>query len=687
MKRNQILEKDIDRYVKAVDIDYQIDFVKAYEKIGDSPLYGGIHCGSDAEHEGSKFIADQLKKIGVEKVELIPCKTARYQFNDASLTVEGDADRIIRPYGYVSPGTESSGITAPIVDGIKARKTDLAKVDIKGKITLIEAMGTLEGANLSGQIEMAIQHGAAAVLICAVEDVLNDETIRVQPPNIICTVPVVGICKKDAAWIREKLSEGPCTGTLVVDAEFDPTGGTTYNVVGEIPGTVSDEKIIYTAHLDHYFRCLQDNISSCSSLLGIAKGIIDSGYKPNRSIIFAFHGSHETGGQDTRYPYIYGSYKLTHEAKSEWSGKAIVDINFEYTANRMKKLQASAYLGANKMPLSYFSYSPELVDGGFQEKNPNPPQTDYYMIAWVDSISYHTMGIPIIGNDSISEQLYEGTGPYVGRDHSNYDNWEVFDTKILEDVSRYYGGLGLYLDSLPYILLDFTEQTNRLNNEINVDQLKALNMPFAGYFNAVKALESAAQKANRTIAEGNEAYVEALTNGMSIDEKKTWFDRAEPFNERLLSAYKMVADQLDRINAFDFIALESVTYLQNIKAFTEAKNSLEAGQSDQALKAILPVDLAASSYYFDEDIVEHMRKQICDPSYVDHRTWSAGRELTVLTLYDLVATYVEEAEQGKGFDKTIAALDELIQMETAMIPKAMDRERNCFVEMAEKLSE
>lgn len=380
MKKNLILEQNIKDFCNAIDINYQVDFVKKYEKIGDNDIYGGKHCGSDAEQEGSKMIADKLKEIGLRNVELVPCQTSRYQFNDASIEIEGE-ETIIKPYGYVSPGTEPEGIQIEVADAVKARKEDFAKVDVKGKAALMAAMGTLEGANLSGQIEQAVKNGAAAIIIYAVEDVLNDETIRVQPPNIISTVPIVGVCKRDAALLQEKIAAGKSRIKLTVDAEFIPNGGTTYNVVGEIPGNISEERIIYTAHLDHYFKCLQDNMSTCSTLLGIAKAMIDSGYKPNRTITFAFHGSHETGGMDTRYPYIFGSYKLAYESKPEWSGTAIANINFEYTALRMKKLQATAYLGVNSVPISYFPYSPDLIGGGFEAKEQYAPQTEYYMLS------------------------------------------------------------------------------------------------------------------------------------------------------------------------------------------------------------------------------------------------------------------------------------------------------------------
>ena len=91
---------------------------------------------------------------------------------------------------------------------------------------------------------------------------------------------------------------------------------------------------------------------------------------------------------------IYGSYELTHESRKDWTGKTVANINFEYTALKMKKLQATAYIGVNRIPISYYTYSPELVGGGFEEKEQYAPQTEYYMLSWSDSISYHTAGIP-----------------------------------------------------------------------------------------------------------------------------------------------------------------------------------------------------------------------------------------------------------------------------------------------------
>lgn len=682
MMNNIKLKNDIKKFCDNLDMNYQLEFVKQYSQIGDSALYGGKHCGSDAEHRGSEFIAARLKQIGLSNVELVPCNTSRYQFNDATIKV---GDYKIKPYGYVSPGTGSKEIELELIDIGKSTKEECEAADIKGKAVMFAAMGTLEGGNLAGQMEEALMKGAEAVIIYAVEDVLNNETIRVQPPNIISLVPIVGICQKDAEYLKEKIKMDKCKIELSVDAEYIPRGGTTFNVVGEIPGELSDEKIIYTAHLDHYFRCLQDNISTCATLIGIAKSVIDSGIKPERTIVFAFHGSHETGGADSRYPYIYGSYKLANEDKKEWSGKAVANINFEYTALHQNKLQMIGYMGSGATVKQYYGYAPNLK-GGFAEKNDEMLKSEYYMLSWADNISYHHAGIPTITNDPITEQLYEGKGLYVGRDHSNFDNWDSFDEKVLEDTDRVYGGLGLYISSMPYITIDYTEQTERIKNEVNFKMLQELGFNTDEYLTAIERLYHAGIKINSITERKNKEYLNAVESGITTAQKKDWFAEATKTNKKILAAYKIIARELDKINQFDFLSLATVKYLQNIELLNAAAEYLKAGETQKALdECLASVDLCLSSYFFSREVAEHMRKQICDPSFADRRTWAAGRELNISANYDMMQAFKNEAVSGKGFGETLKYIEETVKREISYIPAAMQAEVTTLNNAAEIL--
>ena len=81
---------------------------------------------------------------------------------------------------------------------------------------------------------------------------------------------------KDAMAIKEYSEKDSSNKvTLTVDAEYLPEGGTSYDVIGEIRGR-TEERIVYSAHLDHFFRGIQDNVSSVAAILGIAKWLKES---------------------------------------------------------------------------------------------------------------------------------------------------------------------------------------------------------------------------------------------------------------------------------------------------------------------------------------------------------------------------------------------------------------------------
>lgn len=88
----------------------------------------------------------------------------------------------------------------------------------------------------------------------------------------------------------------------------------TRNVIGVIPGrdpSRKDQVILLTAHMDHLgigrpvngddiYNGADDDASGCIAVLQLAHAL-SSGKPPRRTVIFAFFGSEETGGQGDQY--------------------------------------------------------------------------------------------------------------------------------------------------------------------------------------------------------------------------------------------------------------------------------------------------------------------------------------------------------------------------------------------------
>jgi hypothetical protein len=486
-------------------------FIEDYVAIGDSELYGGKHCGSDAEHEGAAFIAGKLREIGVDSVDIIPVPCDKFQFNDATLIAEG-LDIIIKPYACPSHGTSPVGVSGEMLMlplGTKIK--DVRAEDVRGKILLIESLTGLEDGGIPDNLKAveAAKRGALAVLFHVKEEyLLNEDTIQTIAMNLVPDIPVMAISPRHYRTLRDILQRSPQqVFTLTADMEYSPGGGEAHEVVGRIDGR-SDETIMYTAHLDHYFRCVQDNVSACATLLGIAekfKAEKDAGHPPMRNILFVFNGAHELGGCDTVNPDYRGFYGLMERPEMK-AMNIICDINFEYTAMRLHELRAGgSYEVANIYEDYVKTMPPEMPGMGPVKKD--VLLEGYMYLTWCDAIIAVTRGIPVFSNDAVSEQEFDKTSPYIGRDHSNFDNMDIFDAEALASMNEWYFGLGKYMDSLPMLQLDFGSRASQMLLPDDVDEIPRIVGIRKEKFNAkVRELMAAGEKLCARIKEYNATH-------------------------------------------------------------------------------------------------------------------------------------------------------------------------------------
>lgn len=674
-EKSSSIQNEIDLFCYSVNSQYQMEFAKKYSLIGDHELYGGKHAGSKAEHEGSRLIADELIRLGLKNVEQIPVSTCKFQFTDASITFPTRKDgKVIKPYSYTAPGTNAEGLSAEIVDVGLSQKDSYINLDVKGKIALIEAMGVLEGSFLSAQIMQAELNGAIGVITYSTEDVLNEETIRTMPLNYLAKIPAVAICLNDSKYVKQVIAEdSETTANLMVDVELLPDGGTSFEVVGEIPGR-SDERIIFSSHLDHFFRCMQDNISSVATLLGIARAMIESGYEPKRTITFVFNGGHETGMLDARYPYIVGSYKLLNEKKQDWCGKTVLDINFEYSALELNQLSAFGSHEINSLYREYLNYAPEQADG-FNAVSKEVGTDEYLFLSWADTISYISNGIPTFMNDSLHEQIYEMTSPYIGRDHSNHDNLEIFSEDALRSNSRHFGGFGIFVDNLPIAQLDFAERARTLafsDDELAVARKHSVET--SDYMVALQEHIAIATGVYETVKLSNNKRI------FTIEESKT-------INHEMLLIYKGVVDTFDKISPQDFITPAHKKHIGDMLLLDDAIDAIKNNEVDRALAEIMPgIDIAACSKYFQKEIVEHAKARINSEDWAHKRLWARGRELSCLTLYDTVQSLQKKVGQPDAeYSLELKDLKEALQEESMLLIQSLESETSSLRKLTERL--
>lgn len=585
-------------------------FVEDYIAIGDSPVYGGKYCGSDAEQQGARYIYEKLKELGLT-AELLPFASTRFQFNDADIFYEGQT-RSIKPYACMTASTPKAGLHGMLVDVHDGHRAFYEANDVEGKIVLIETKENFEDGTLAGVLQMkeAAKNGAVAIILYTNEYILDEHTIRATYSAFGPAIPYVTISSADAKLLKAEMAKNSDFSiTLKVDTEFIPDGGISYDVIGEIEGR-TDERIIYSAHLDHFFRCVQDNVTAVATLLGIAKELKESGYQPQRTITFVFSGSHEIGPVDTAAPDLLGAWKLLSELKPEWEGKIFADINFEYTALASKTLRGVTSYEMKGMYEAFLEYMPPEMEGlGVVQKEVSAE--NYYLLTWCDACPFIMKGVPVFMNDAVSEQIYEMISPYLGRDHSNMDNMDVYSSDAHLSNTLWFGCLGIFLDHQPVLVPEFIHRKAAM--ELTEEERRYLDeagISYAAYDEQLARFERYGRAVSAVLAKYNE------THGITAESRS--------INALLLKAQRLLADGTDGLTT-DVPSMLSVphkVYIEKGIAFTQAMVLLETdGYAAAYEQALRKLDMVGIEKNFSSGFAAEMKELVLGKNAL----WNEGK--------------------------------------------------------------
>jgi Iap family predicted aminopeptidase len=615
-------------FIKAIDTKYGYDFaleLSENPKFHSSPI-GTRTAGSDAEHAAADWISEQMKALGLKDVEKVGAKVDKWQFNDAKLQLEGDS-KLIQLHSYATAATPAAGLTAEIVYVGDGTMWDYDGIDAKGKIVLADVD---QRANWWVTYPMLEAEYRGAVAFLAVQSGgFSEISGDAFNANDICgptSIPSVSITANDAEYIKERLEAGAVKATLKVDNIVEPDG-VTYNVMGRIPGKNHDELILVGAHYDMYFHGFQDDSIAVGVMMNIAKAMLDSGYTPERDIVFVAHGAEEWGASYTAFDWTTGAWRMINEAHPEWAGSILAFINFELAAYEFDK-----YTSVYSAPEFY-----NLIDR-FVNDMPSPKPENvfpegiktggYQTYTYSDDFSYYVAGVPSLINGFLLQEDMETAFPFYRQYyHTNFDTKDTYDDDVARFNSEFYGALALYIDQTPALELDYTAQYDRLVDTMDEALARENGADYEGYVKAVDAYGAAASELTEAIAAVNAKYADLVAANAPAEDIDALRAGARELNKQTLAVFKDTQDLLLSL-MYERPIVPHEAPQENIALMNEVVALLSEGKvSEAADEYAWQINNVDEWYnmYFSEPVMDIFDDMMYGTGNKDNLFWGTGK--------------------------------------------------------------
>ena len=670
------LENAQQAYLEHVDIGYSYDLALRLEDIRSNDALGYRTAGSQAELDTGDMLKAQMEAIGLQNVTKDAFTLDTWTFEKAELTF---TDSTGNPYtaqlgGYQAQFVTDGAESFTVIDGGQGTEADLCELDVAGKLVLID-INQRENWWINSPAYEANLRGAAAVI--AVQDggyaEVSDDALNAQDICGPADAPAFSMSRTDANALRAAMGENnEITVTLdaVSRVGFD---GTSYNIVGMIPGADPDAMILMSAHYDSYFAGFQDDNAAIALMFGIAKGIIDSGYQPEKTLVFCAMAAEEWGVSNTRYDWSTGAYNQIFRVHPEWVGKVIADINFELPAMNEGDTDQIRTSYELKTFVEDFRETVPAVEGVFPQgiEVIVPTQT------WSDDFSLSIAGVP-----SSVTALRGGFAQT--HYHSQFDNRDTYSEEAFLFHHNLYGMLMLAYDRCAVSPLDFSTRLEALREAMDDTVLTAEQV--SALSGALTDAEKAASDAWTAVSDINSRYREALDNGDTAA-ADALLQQSREMNAAVLAAFKFVEDSFVRLTWEDVSIFPHEHSQNNLIALNAAVEALEAGDSAAAVDEYLyAVDNNWYAYDWSRETFDHFTNYVLNQS-ADRLMWGAGRVQGHEDLFDVIRSLLGKyGDTAADYTEELARLEAAIETQTAMLAQQVDHEVQSLAELTARLT-
>ena len=328
------------RICMETDTGYSYSLAKRMEQYRTNPVLGYRTAGSRAEFETGEMLVREMESLGLSDVHKDRICVDSWEFEKAVMVFTDSRGREHRfQLGAYQTDFHTGGFREfSLVYLGKGTAADYRQVDVTGKLVLID-INQRDEWWINFPVYQAWLKGAAALIAVQEQGYgeVNDEALNAQDIAGPDYAPAFSMSRADALVLKASMGEDKqvqvrldASSTVLKDQE-------TYNIIGTIPGT-EEGMILLSAHYDSYFSGFQDDNAAVAMMLGIARAVLRSGYKPRKTLVFCAMAAEEWGVVNSKYDWSAGAYEQVFTARPDWAGTVIADLNFELAAELRDKM-------------------------------------------------------------------------------------------------------------------------------------------------------------------------------------------------------------------------------------------------------------------------------------------------------------------------------------------------------------
>lgn len=636
--KDGVIDQLQDDYLSSVDVNYAYEFTKSLEEFKTNEKLGYRTAGSEAELKTGEKIGHEMEKIGLTEVtkDEFTLDTWTFEKADLTFTDENGKEHLAVLGGYQVNFNTNGVKEYDIVYAGKATAEDLEGLDIEGKLVLID-INQREEWWINYPAYQAHVKGAAGVI--AIQEAgygeVSPDALNAQD---ICgpdDAPAFSMSQTDGNKLKKSL-EASETGSMKVKFDAKSTvemDGKSYNYYGKIVGKDPDSYIILSAHYDSYFTGFQDDHAAIGLMMGVAKGLIDSGYQPEKTIIFNALAAEEWGVSNSRYDWSTGAYNQIFNIHPEWAGKAFANMNFElpaYEHTTQDEIRATYELNNY---LTEFSKEVPAIEGVYKDgiSVVSPLRT------WSDDFSFNIAGVPALRND------FQDSDFMRSHYHSQFDTEETYNEEAFKFHLNLYGLLTMHYDKTAVVPLDFTTRLEAMKETIDENVFEQAEVSKDELVEEIDNVLDTTKEVNKKVAKINEDYLNAIAKDDQAAAKKL-YNESRQLNKDLLAAFKHAEDSFTRLTWEDVVIFPHEHAQNNINNLALSIEALEDGDLATPLDEYLwNIDNNWYAYDFDQEVFDYFTDYVIEAP-AEQLMWGAGRIVGHEDLYEVIHSLKEKSD-------------------------------------------